>query len=536
MARIARSTRRDAFARQADFDEQLYGALKASPWWMVSIATHVLLFVVSTLFQTPTAEATSVRPPIEARTAPPETRPEEDVPEVEDETDPVRPTELVAKQPVMKESPVADHNETANDLPFEDTLGNDALGEGDLEGPWNNPFIGVGGGSGGGPAGLGGRRDRRQEGGGGQTRPTDDALDDALKWLAAHQSADGGWEGAGFNLWCDGKRVAGPGPDGLGKAGNDPGLTGLALLAFLGAGYTNRGDHPFAKVVGNGLRYLKNVQDPEGCFGPRANQHYVYNHAIAALAMVEAYGMTGSAIYKGPAQKALDFIAIARNPYFAWRYGIKPGENDTSVTGWMMMALKSAKITNEHYRASGKVEPLLLDEESFDGIRTWIDKVTDEYGRVGYLSKGSGPARLPDSVDRFPGEKSESMTGVGLLARIFLGEDPRKSEVIKKGVDLCLKALPTWDPSAGTIDMYYWYYASLAMFQVGGEPWKRWNAALKTAVVDTQRKDGDSCLYKGSWDPIDPWGADGGRVYSTATLALCLEVYFRYERVFVGSR
>ena len=61
--------------------------------------------------------------------------------------------------------------------------------------------------------------------------------------------------------------------------------------------------------------------------------------------------------------------------------------------------------------------------------------------------------------------------------------------------------------------MYYWYYGTLAMFQVGGEPWKAWNEAMKTAIIDHQRKDGDA---KGSWDPIGPWGRDGGRVYSTA--------------------
>ena len=56
-------------------------------------------------------------------------------------------------------------------------------------------------------------------------------------------------------------------------------------------------------------------------------------------------------------------------------------------------------------------------------------------------------------------------------------------------------------------------------------------SAMKGAIVDTQRKDTDFCMYKGSWDNIDPWGPDGGRVYSTAAMALCLEVWYRYERV-----
>jgi len=83
--------------------------------------------------------------------------------------------------------------------------------------------------------------------------------------------------------------------------------------------------------------------------------------------------------------------------------------------------------------------------------------------------------------------------------------------------------------------MYYWYYATLAMFQVGGEAWSKWEGALKSQVVDKQRHDTDFCMYKGSWDNIDPWGPDGGRVYSTAACALCLEVWYRYDKVFGAS-
>jgi hypothetical protein len=165
-------------------------------------------------------------------------------------------------------------------------------------------------------------------------------------------------------------------------------------LAFLGAGYTNRSDdsNGFGKVVAAGLRNLKNAQDAEGCFGPRGTGHYVYNHAIAALAMVEAYGMTSSTIYKNPTQKALDFIAIARNPYFAWRYGVKPGDNDTSVSGWMMMALKSARLINHADQHAGKAPSLVIDEDAFEGIKTWVDKVPDDAGRAGYQQRGTGPA------------------------------------------------------------------------------------------------------------------------------------------------
>jgi hypothetical protein len=250
----------------------------------------------------------------------------------------------------------------------------------------------------------------------------------------------------------------------------------------------------------------------------------MYNHALAALAICEAYWLTRNPRYKKSAQDALNFIARSRNPYLAWRYEPRGGENDTSVTGWMIMALKS-----------GKYGGLLIDPDAFEGARTWIDKVTDpDFGQVGYNMPGGTSARPEGMQDRFPPEKTQSMTAVGILTRIFLGEDPRNSKMIKMGADLCLEHPPVWEPEAGTIDMYYWYYATLALFQVGGDHWKRWNRAMTDAIVKHQwpRKSGSRT---GSWDPIGPWGPDGGRVYSTACMVLCLEVYYRYDRV-IGAR
>ena len=96
--------------------------------------------------------------------------------------------------------------------------------------------------------------------------------------------------------------------------------------------------------------------------------------------------------------------------------------------------------------------------------------------------------------------------------------------------DLILsKTPPVWNAkSDGSIDHYYWYYATYALFQYGGKHWKDWSKAIEKAVVKPQRKDGN---FKGSWDPIGAWGEQGGRVYSTAILCLTLEAHYRYARL-----
>jgi hypothetical protein len=183
---------------------------------------------------------------------------------------------------------------------------------------------------------------------------------------------------------------------------------------------------------------------------------------------------------------------------------------------------------------SGAMAGLQVDPAALDGARAWLDRVTEpEYGRAGYTARGNGPARPQGLMDRFPADRSESLTAVAVLSRIFCGAKP-DDEMVRKGADLCAKAPPAWDEAAGTIDYYYWYYGTLAMFQVGGDHWKRWNGAMKEAIVAHQRLDRQDCRY-GSWDPVDPWSPDGGRVYATALNALCLEVYYRHVRVF-GTR
>ncbi|MSR46852.1 MAG: hypothetical protein EXS13_07300 [Planctomycetes bacterium] len=341
-----------------------------------------------------------------------------------------------------------------------------------------------------------------------------------LLWLRNHQSPDGRWDADGYDAQCN-KGTCG----GKGSSLNDVGLTGLALLCFLGAGDTHV-TGPFQKTVREGLKYLMAIQDAEdGCFGTKSGQHFQYNHACAALAMAEAYGMTQAKAFQEPAQKGLDFVMKSRNPYKAWRYGIADGDNDSSVTGWMVMALKS-----------GGMAGLGIEEGAMRDAASYIDELTDPgTGRTGYQTRGTPPARQTELMEKYPPENSESLTAVGMLVRIFSGRQAADDPLIGKGADLLVQTLPKWDEGGGSagssIDMYYWYYGTLAMFQVGGPRWDKWNEAIKSAIIDHQNMDKQFCSF-GSWNPLDPWSLDGGRVYSTAVNTLCMEVYYRYPRVF----
>jgi hypothetical protein len=80
-------------------------------------------------------------------------------------------------------------------------------------------------------------------------------------------------------------------------------------------------------------------------------------------------------------------------------------------------------------------------------------------------------------------------------------------------------------PKDGQANLYYWYYATLSLFQLQGDDWQSWNAALQEQLLRRQRTDGN---LAGSWDADTVWGGYGGRVYTTALAAMCLEVYYRY--------
>lgn len=301
----------------------------------------------------------------------------------------------------------------------------------------------------------------------------------AIGWLRRRQSDDGHWL--------------------------DPCATGLTLLAFLGAGETHQSGTS-TETIQFGLKYLRDRQDAEGCFVDKIGVHWLKDDAVAALAMVESYGMSGSRALKEPAQRAVAFALNARSAASGW--GKAPGgELDLETTAWMVMLAKSAQMSELDMKAA---------KPALDDAVAAIDRITDH--ATGRVSAVRGGGTLTD----------EAATAVGVLARLFAGHTAKDDEMIVKGAALLADAPPMREPGRYT-DYVAWYFGTLATFQVGGDAWQRWNAALKTAVVDRQRTD-DAGDDRGSWDQGNADATSSDRVWATAFNLLSTEVYLRYER------
>ncbi|MEN8150618.1 MAG: prenyltransferase/squalene oxidase repeat-containing protein, partial [Planctomycetota bacterium] len=204
-----------------------------------------------------------------------------------------------------------------------------------------------------------------------------------FKWMKEHQAGDGAWSSE-----YDSR--------------SSPAVTGLVLLSFLGAGETHkRGNN--RKVVKNGLRNLKRIQQPDGTFGHPPDADYAANHAIATLAMCEAYLATGSPLFKQSAQQGIDRIA----------------EGEISRV-WEILALGSAALAK-----------LKVPEDWQKKAIAWLDSVTNPGTGVAIWSAGG---MVPSSA--------AGQAAAAAFGRILAGEDPKKSEVVKRAMEFAIVSRP----------------------------------------------------------------------------------------------
>lgn len=338
----------------------------------------------------------------------------------------------------------------------------------------------------------------------GGSRRTEAAVAAALKWLAAAQSADGRWDASRYGAGHE-TRVYDQSRGGAG-ANADTGISALALLAFLGSGYTHQSGE-YRRTIDSALDFLQRSQGDDGnLFGEAEFYAQMYCHSMSTFALAEALAMTGDRNLEPGVRLAISFSLRAQHPSAGgWRY--RAGDiGDTSQLGWQVMALASAE------RAGLDIPP-----PTWTGVERFLRSV--RRGQRGGLA-----SYRPD------GPPSTSMTAEAFYCRELVAQVSRSAvdeHAAKEATAQILASLP--DPEL--VNLYYWYYATLALHHrhpVSDEAraaWRQWNDALVRVLLDSQVASGSDT---GSWEPNCLWGGYGGRVYTTALAALCLEVYYRY--------
>jgi len=343
----------------------------------------------------------------------------------------------------------------------------------------------------------------------GGTQESFEAVKSGLDWLVRHQALDGSWSsvcvGPGAESRCE-RYAACTGP-------GEPypfAQTGLALLALQGDGHFDFSGQ-YSGHVRRGLAWLVQQQHPDGGLHSgsiASNGYYMYEHGMAAFALCEACAVAVAAqrapdeTFRQAAQKAVRFIEYQQHDDGGWRYtGEKSERSDTSVSGWQVLALKSALAAK-----------LDVGPGSIDRLKSFFASCeTGRDGRTGYMA-GSTP-------------NTEATTGVGMLVHHFMLSQP-DSELVRQAAPFLasLAERRGW----GGNDYYLWYNCTLAMFLSGGQPWERWNSIVRDTVIGLQAKGG---CARGSWPPENAvYGSAGGRIYTTALAVLTLESYYRFVR------
>jgi len=360
----------------------------------------------------------------------------------------------------------------------------------------------------------------------GGTLESEAAVRRGLDWLARHQSLDGHWGSDALHARPDGRCKEGDVCPG-GGAEHRTAVTGLAVLAFQAGGHYDFNDAEYSECVRHGLDWLVLHQQPDGCLldrehGTRASE--MYEHGIATFALADACEMAASLQrepndrYRQATQKAVQFIHYAQHDDGGWRYFSDDRQNpsDVSVSGWQVLALKAA-----HRAGVSEVsQDCITRMEGF--FKRCEDRAT---GRTLYQ----------------PGHDlhTDAPTAIGMLVHQFILEQPDSPLVVSGAKHLAAEAEASFKSgrkqpkkrkqfAAAPGDYYTFYNGTLAMFQAGGQPWKRWNDVVRDTLVDRQCDEDEGCR-RGSWDPVGLWGPQGGRVYSTALAVLTLEVYYRYQ-------
>jgi hypothetical protein len=535
----------DLDAEEQGLEQEQDARSMAAGWagWVISFCFHALLILLmaSIYFlvkepevDVPPVRVATIEPPPKKEEKPKEERSLETTVELDVQAESDHPNPISQLDLPVENS----EREEENDHPIakgrEEAVADSEMGS-------TGAFMAIG--AGGGASGMFGSRTgggkKRAIGRFGGNKGSESAVDAALRWFKKHQSPNGCWDAEKYPANCTEDPKCEPGKYALNSdLETNLAMTGYAVLCFLGAGYDHQTPNKYKATVKKGLDWLISVQKADGSLGI-----VNYENAVATMALAEAYAMTGDPALKTPAQNGVNTILARQNqdlgagapagdgktkdPYggFGWNYGASSPRSDSSVSGWNVMALKSALAAQ------------LNIGNGMEGAKRWLEKVwkanNPDWAKLDpYKGETVFPYQYFSDQANGGAPGHQGMACVGAICAVFLGHHAGDTML----ETLCNTIMNKQTPAAYPCNTYYMYYNTLAIFQVGGDRWKKWNTQVRDMLVGAQKK-GDGC-FDGSWgwEGTGFHGHDVGRVLSTAYCCLSLEVYYRYAQVAGGDK
>lgn len=284
--------------------------------------------------------------------------------------------------------------------------------------------------------------------------------------------------------------------------GDTTAIVGCCALAFMGAGNTPDSGE-YGVNVARCLQFLVRSTQSSGLVYTRSpDRHPMYHHALATLAMAEAWGMSQDKELRDALKRAVNVIVSTQNAQGGWRYNPVVADADLSVTVMELLALRAAKDAG-----------MFVPKETIDlGIRYVLANYDQGTGSFCYQ-----PGAVGDENQSF------CMTGAGILSLQVAGN--YRAKEVDQGVKYLLQYQPVGTrDNNGAFFFYGNYYASMGIYQAqsrgeaGRRAWNAWYPAITRTLISRQRADGG---WDGGYDP-----------YGTCMALLVLEIPYRYLPIY----
>lgn len=298
---------------------------------------------------------------------------------------------------------------------------------------------------------------------------------------------------------------------------DEPGITGLCVLAFLSSGHLP-GEGPEGKKLAKTVEYLLESQQPDGLIArQRHAYHSAYSHGIGALAVAELYGMAPFADevrHRQVIERAMEFTGKRYSQPKAhpddeggWRYLRRHAvsDSDLSLTSWNLMFLRSCKNTGFD-----------VDDALITDAVAYMERLYDRQRKT---------FRYEIHTDSPMFNHPRGMAGAGVLSMAIAGK--HHTEMAQNAAEYILRQ--PFDqyqrPAPGEqYPCYSAFYCSQAMFQMGGKYYREYYPQMVRTLIAAQRLDGSWSLKEGS-------DVEYGAAYMTALTILALSTPYQMLQV-----